>query len=285
MRSFSLRLASAGPYLAALVFVSLAFLLRLSLSAVVQRQLPYLLFGLAVLAAASHGGRGPGLLATAASGLVGWYFFIRPVLAPGTAQGYAVQVASFLIIGLGATLLMDWLRSARRNAERVAEHNKEIIEKYRYNLEAANAGTFDWNIVTGEVHWSENMESIHGQPPGTFDGTGAGALRCVHPEDRDMVRRKIKLAIEGTGQFQVECRHLRGDGSVGWTESKGRVIYDERTRRPLRMMGVCIDATERKRDEQARMQLAAIVDSSDDTIISAALNGVILTWNAAAGRM
>ena len=51
------------------------------------------------------------------------------------------------------------------------------------------------------------------------------------------------------------------------------------------MMGVCIDTTERKRNEQARLQLAAIVDSSDDTIISADLNGVILTWNAAAGRM
>src|SRR5258708_25717825 len=51
------------------------------------------------------------------------------------------------------------------------------------------------------------------------------------------------------------------------------------------MMGVCIDATERKRDEQARRQLAAIVDSSDDTIISADLNGIILTWNAAAERM
>src|SRR5437667_12754468 len=125
MRRSSLPLAAADSYLAALLFVSLAFLIRIWLSSVIQLQSPYLLFGLAVLGAAIYGGRGPGLLATAASGLVGWYFFIRPMVGQGTAQSRAVQVASFLLIGLGATLLMDRLRSAKRNAELAAEHSKE----------------------------------------------------------------------------------------------------------------------------------------------------------------
>ena len=182
---------------------------------------------------------------------------------------------SFLLVATGATFLSARLRSAKRSAEALAARNNEIIDRYRFNLDAANAVTFDWNIITGEVVWSDNMESVHGQSPRKVEEL----LRLIHPEDRDMVRRNSKLAIEGTGHY------LRRDGSAGWMEGTGRVIYDEQTRRPVRMMGVCLDATERKRNEQARSQLAAIVDSSDDAIISAGMTGAILTWNAAAGRM
>src|SRR5260370_39350449 len=147
MRSFSLPLAAAGPYLGSLLLVAFALLIRIWLSSVIHRQSPYLLFGLAVLAAATDGGRGPGLLATGAGGMVGWYFFIRPMVAQETAEGDAIQIASFLVIGIGATFLMDRLRSARRNAEQAAARNKEIVEKYRYNLEAANARTFACNIA------------------------------------------------------------------------------------------------------------------------------------------
>src|SRR6516225_9762498 len=48
---------------------------------------------------------------------------------------------------------------------------RENEERYRFNLEAAKVGTWEWNIATGEDCWSENMESIHGISPGSFHGT------------------------------------------------------------------------------------------------------------------
>ena len=268
------------------MLVAAALGVRLLLSTVIGNRSPFFLFALAVLAAASYSGKGAGLFATVLSAVVGSYFFGEPRYSLRfTWPDEAIPMGSFALIGLGATFFSHWLRTARQNAELVAERNKEDFERYRYNLDAANAGTFDWNIATGEIQWSDNMEAMHGQPQGAFDGTLEGFFNLVHPEDRETVRDSIRRAIEGEGKYQSEFRHIRADGTIGWLEGKGRVIYDERTRQPIRINGVCIDATARKRNEQARLHLAAIVDTSDDAIISADMSGAILTWNAAAERM
>src|SRR5712692_8421718 len=177
-----------GSYILAVIFVVAALGIRLLLSRAIGNRSPYLLFALAVLAAAVYGGRGPGLFATALGALAGSYFFGNPRYSLQiTWPDEAIPLGSFILIALGATLFSDKLRSARRNAETAAARNKEILERYRYNLKAANAGTFDWNIGTGEVQWSDNMEAIHGQPTGTFRGTLDGVLQSIHPDDRNMV--------------------------------------------------------------------------------------------------
>src|SRR5438034_3792979 len=63
------------------------------------------------------------------------------------------------------------------------------------SLDAANVGTWDWNIRTGDVRWSENLERIHGQEPGVFRGTFEGFLDGVHPDDRQPVLNAIQRAI------------------------------------------------------------------------------------------
>jgi PAS domain S-box-containing protein len=123
-------------------------------------------------------------------------------------------------------------------------------ERMRFSLEAANFGTWDWNLLTGSVQWSDNMEEICGQAPGSFAGSFEAGLHGVHEEDRSVVLKQIEHAISGDGNYRVEYRRLRRDGTARWMESIGRVVYDDE-HRPVRMTGVCMDITRRKETEAA----------------------------------
>ena len=91
-------------------------------------------------------------------------------------------------------------------------------------------GTWDWDLATNTVHWSDNLERIHGLPPGAFDGTFASYEREIHPEDRDRVLASVQRALSEGVPHDVEYRIVAPDGTVRWCEGKGRV--DTRTASP-----------------------------------------------------
>ena len=53
---------------------------------------------------------------------------------------------------------------------RAEEHSRQSEERLRFALDAATMGTWDWDLIAQTVQWSENLERIHGLPPGSFDG-------------------------------------------------------------------------------------------------------------------
>ena len=79
-------------------------------------------------------------------------------------------------------------------------------ERLQISLEAANVGTWDWNIRTGELRWSENLERIHGQAPGAFRGTFEGFLDGVHTDDRPRVLAAIQRALVAGEAYEIEYR-------------------------------------------------------------------------------
>jgi len=117
-------------------------------------------------------------------------------------------------------------------------------DRLQMSLAAANVGTWDWNIRTGEVRWSENLERIHGQEPGVFGGTFDGFLDGVHPDDRQRVLSAIQSAVAAGEPYVVEYRSIRSDGTAMWLEGRGRVFHDP-AGEPAWMSGICMDTTER----------------------------------------
>ncbi|HUR39772.1 MAG TPA: PAS domain S-box protein [Verrucomicrobiae bacterium] len=143
--------------------------------------------------------------------------------------------------------------TARRRAE---DALRESEERLRLALDAGQMGVWDWNVRTGVLQWSDSLEPLHGLAPGEFEGTMQHFQQLIHPDDRDGVRAAIDEALQRRGSFYTEFRNMRADGSVHWIAGSGKVFTDE-AGAPARMIGIGLDVTARRRDEQTARFLSA----------------------------
>ena len=133
----------------------------------------------------------------------------------------------------------------RERTAALADANIQLREAQRL----ANLGSWSWDIVNDRFAWSDQMFHIYGMPAADFHGTREEFFGFVHPEDRKQVERSIAAALKRGRDFSYEARILRPDG-IRDLHSIGEVVRDERGR-PLRMLGVCLDVTERNRAQSA----------------------------------
>jgi diguanylate cyclase (GGDEF)-like protein/PAS domain S-box-containing protein len=136
----------------------------------------------------------------------------------------------------------------RRSKARLAESQR-----------IAHLGTWEWDVVTGEVVWSEETFRIYGFEPNTFVPTFEKLVEAVHPDDRPVLRAAIDDALAGTRPYDFEHRIVRPDGEVRWVHRQGEVVRGEGGE-PLRMIGTVHDITERKALEE-RLEHQAFHDS------------------------
>lgn len=137
----------------------------------------------------------------------------------------------------------------RKHAEADLRASEELL---RLAQEVAKVGTFERNLPVGETRWTPEAEGLYGLPPGGFPKSVAAFLDLIHGEDRPYVARLLEQSMR-TGDGEGEWRVIWPDGTVHWIAGRWRVFKDEKGR-PVRMLGMDFDITERKRAEQALRQ-------------------------------
>ncbi|HTU14925.1 MAG TPA: EAL domain-containing protein [Solirubrobacterales bacterium] len=145
-------------------------------------------------------------------------------------------------------------------------------------------GSWEWDIATGDVIWSDQMFRVFGLDIGSVEPSYEGYISRIHPEDRESAVRRISGTLETLNPWEDVKRALKGDGSEFLLATQGSVVADDEGR-PLRMIGVCGDVTETIEAERARSQLAAVVSSSTDAIISQDLEGRFVSWSPGAEKL
>ena len=142
-------------------------------------------------------------------------------------------------------------RAGRRRAEEAVRRSAETLA---VALEAAQMGTWDWSIATGELEWSARCKAIFGIPA-TEPMNYGRFLRALHPDDRAGTDAAVTHALAVKVPYDIEYRTVWPDGSVHWVAAKGRAFYDEASGQPVRMAGTTMDITARKQAEADRQRV------------------------------
>jgi PAS domain S-box-containing protein len=178
-------------------------------------------------------------------------------------------------------LLQD-ITERKRAEEALRESEKQLS----YALEASTEGLWDWNVQTGTVHYSPNWIKALGYSLEEVPSHVSFWQGIIHPKDVQSVRDALAAHFEGrTPLYACESRLRLKSGEYRWNLDRGKVVEWDADGTPLRMVGTDADITERKEAELAQGQLAAIVESNGDAIISRGLDRTILSWNPAAERL
>ncbi len=157
---------------------------------------------------------------------------------------------------------------------------QESEERYALAQKVANVGSWDWNIQTGDLHWSEQIEPMFGFENGKFGATYKAFLECVHPEDRQIVIDSVNVCIEKQKDYAIEHRIVWPDGTVRWVSETGNVFRDVKGK-AIRMMGIVQDITDRKRAENERQAYIHFLESLEriDQAIHQADNMEQMLWD------
>jgi PAS domain S-box-containing protein len=139
------------------------------------------------------------------------------------------------------------------NTRLVAQHARSEAalqlsqRRLRLAMAAGDLGTWDWDIASDRIAWSDGVYRLHGVAPEAFGGSVADFARIVHEDDRAHVQQQIERSLAEDVPYAVEFRVVwPRDGSIHWLATRAQVERDG-SGTPLRMAGATYDVTERVR--------------------------------------
>ena len=170
--------------------------------------------------------------------------------------------------------------SERRRAEetlKTSERAKsELLEKLNDAQRIAIIGSWEWNLKTDRVWWSDETYRIFGVTPQDFVPSFEANGRFIHPDDLATYNKSFEHSLQTGESLDIDLRLVVGDGRLKFCHGKGTVVYDESCE-PTRFVGTIMDVTEHHRAEEALRQseekYRGLIDICPDAVLVSDMTG------------
>jgi diguanylate cyclase (GGDEF)-like protein/PAS domain S-box-containing protein len=162
-------------------------------------------------------------------------------------------------------IVADQLAIAIQQAHTLEQVNRELAERQRAEARLKQAqrishtGNWEWDLITQEMTWSDEMFHIFGLPPAAQAPPREAICAQIEPEDRDALQQLLDQAIRTGAAFSLEGRLIHPDGSRRYVQLLGQSRQDE-THQVVQLLGTLMDITQRKEIE-AQLVHEALHDS------------------------
>jgi PAS domain S-box-containing protein len=145
---------------------------------------------------------------------------------------------------------------------------EEAEERARLAVDAVGLGTFDLDLVTGEMITSSISANILG-----FDEPAPRSeyVSVFHPDDHELRNKAHEEAIT-SGRLLYEARVIWQDKSIHWLKVEGKVIYTDKGE-AVRILGTLLDTTEHRKAIEEQRKLITLVDNSVDLMSILSMEG------------
>ncbi|TRW89998.1 bifunctional diguanylate cyclase/phosphodiesterase [Candidatus Methylobacter oryzae] len=200
-------------------------------------------------------------------------YFVRDDMVKLPSPGFTTNnLPIFIALTTVFLALAVLVLAAFSSSREMTKQFRNSEERWKFALEGAGDGVWDWNLQTGDALFSERWKEMLGYSEHELPDIRTIWIEDIHPNDKRQALTAVRKHFAGNQPFFViEYRIRCKDGSWKWILARGKLVSRDANGRPYRMIGTHTDITDRKHSEhslqRSESKFRTLFDSTSDAVI------------------